>query len=78
MIIQIEKALVTGVYVGKNKADYVTFQLEGGGELKLSIPKELMTDFIWGKMIALEAVCSARLFNNNLNLQVVSCKVKAL
>ena len=78
MIIQIAKTLVTGIYVGKNKSDYVTFQLEGGGELKLSVPKELMGDFVWGAMITLEATCSARLFNNNLNLQVISCKIKTV
>ena len=78
MIIQIAKALITQVFEGNKKSDYVTFQLEGGGELKLSVPKELMKDFTWGNMIAFEAVCSARLFNNNLNLQIISCKIKAV
>ena len=78
MFIQIARALVTGIYEGKKNVDYVSLQLEGGGELKLSVPKELMKEFIWGAMVAIEATCNSRLFNNNLSIQVITVKIKPL
>jgi hypothetical protein len=77
MIVQIEKALITGIYNGKKNIDYVTMQInEGAGELKLAIPKDLMGEIEWGNMYVIEARVSPRLFNNNLNLMVKEAKVK--
>lgn len=78
MFIQIERALVTQIFIGKNKSDYVTLQLEGGGDFKMAVPKELMKDLVWGAMVGFEANCKTRLFNNNLNIQVINIKIKTL